>query len=102
MPVLQAFRRGYETIALLEQATELTFNVTIPPFDGEPREVGECRTLRKGDRVASCQLWSHPLGGEVRLEVDGLWCRGETHREGLALVDTALEWKRQFEGKGWR
>jgi hypothetical protein len=52
-------------------------------------------------RVASCYLWTHPFGGEARLEVDGLWCRGETHRVGPALLDAALEWKRQFEGKGW-
>ena len=33
--------------------------------------------------------------------MDGLWCRGETHREGAALVDAALAWKVQFQGKGW-
>ena len=51
--------------------------------------------------MASCHLWTHPLGGEVRLEVDGDWVRGETQREGLALVDLALAWKAQFHGKGW-
>ena len=35
-------------------------------------------------------LYSHPLGGEVRPEVDGLWPGGETQCEGAALVDAAL------------
>ena len=51
--------------------------------------------------MASCHLWTHPRGGEVRLEVDGLWCRGETHRNSLALLDLALEWRTAFEAKGW-
>jgi hypothetical protein len=76
-------------------------SVTLPPWTGTPTEAGDVWTLTKGERRACCSLWSHPLGGEVRLTVDGEWVRGETHREGLALLDVALEWKRQFEGKGW-
>ena len=57
--------------------------------------------LRKGTRVAVCHLWTHPSGGEARLEVDGEWHRGEAGRNGLAIVDVALERKRQFEAKGW-
>lgn len=51
--------------------------------------------------MASCDLWTHPLRWEARLTVDGAWVRGETHRDGRALVDAALEWRKQFEGKGW-
>lgn len=77
-------------------------SINLPPWTGTPKEAAEVWQLKKGQRIARCSLWSHPLGGEVRLEVDQLWCRGETHREELALLDTALEWKRQFEGKGWK
>jgi hypothetical protein len=76
-------------------------SLNVPMWNGAPKECGDVWTLRKGERVASCRLWTHPLGGEVRLEVDGLWCRGETHREGLALLDVAMAWRSQFEGKGW-
>jgi hypothetical protein len=76
-------------------------SVTIPLWDGGPRAVGEVWTLRKGERVASCHLWTHPTGGEARLTVDGEWQRGEALSDGLALVDLALEWRQQFEGKGW-
>ncbi len=76
-------------------------SINFPPWNGEPRECGEVWTLHKGERVASCHLWTHPLGGEARLDVDGLWCRGETHAEGLALIDAALAWRAQFQAKGW-
>lgn len=76
-------------------------SVNVPLWDGEPKEAGEVWTLRKGSRVASCHLWTHPKGGEARLTVDGEWYRGEALSDGLALVDLALEWRKQFEAKGW-
>ncbi|MBA2303831.1 MAG: hypothetical protein H0W08_14525 [Acidobacteria bacterium] len=51
--------------------------------------------------MASCHLWTHPLGGGVRLEVDDEWVRGETHREGLKLLEVALSWQKSFASKGW-
>lgn len=46
-------------------------------------------------------LWTHPKGGEARVTVDGEWQRGEAGRDGLALLDLALEWKQQLIEKGW-
>ena len=57
--------------------------------------------LRKGKRLAVCKVWTHPIGGEARVTVDGQWQRGKARRDSLALVDLALEWKRQFVEKGW-
>lgn len=57
--------------------------------------------MTKGERVAACHLWTHPIGGEVRLTVDGDWVRGEANREAAALLDVALAWKAQFQEKGW-
>ena len=79
----------------------MTASVNLPPWDGHPRSAGEVWTLRKGGRVAVCHLWTHPSSGEVRLDADGAWVRGEAGREGRALLDRALEWKAQFQGKGW-
>lgn len=76
-------------------------SIRIPPWDGQAREVGEVWTLTKGSRLAVCALWTHPSGGEARVTVDGEWQRGEAGRDGLALVDLALEWKAQFQEKGW-
>jgi hypothetical protein len=55
-------------------------SINLPPWNGTPKEWQEVWALRKGERVCVLPFWTHPLGGEVRLEVDGLWCRGETHR----------------------
>ena len=76
--------------------------INLPEWDGTPRDMGEAWTLRKSTRVASCHLWTHPKGGEVRLTVDGEWHRGEALSDGLALLDVALEWRKQFEAKGWQ
>ncbi|MEO7891214.1 MAG: hypothetical protein ABIW19_14545 [Vicinamibacterales bacterium] len=75
--------------------------VNLPLWDGHAREMGELWTLRKGSRVATCHLWTHPSTGEVRVTVDGEWQRGEAGRDGLALVELALEWKAAFIEKGW-
>jgi hypothetical protein len=37
----------------------------------------------------------------VRVTVDGELSRSEAKRDGLALVDLALDWKAQFQEKGW-
>ena len=76
-------------------------SINIPAFDREAREVAEIWTLCKGSRVASCHLWTHPKKGEIRLSGDGEWCRSEALGDGLALVDLAFEWRKQFEAKGW-
>jgi hypothetical protein len=75
--------------------------INIPQYYDRPREAGEVWTLRKGARVAIYHLWTHPMGGEARLTVDGEWNRGEAGRGGLALVELALAWKAQLVEKGW-
>ncbi len=74
--------------------------INVPPWDGVPREVGEAWV--KDARVASCHFWTHPKGGEARLTIDGEWYRGSVAIDGRTLLDLALEWKTQFEAKGWR
>jgi hypothetical protein len=51
--------------------------------------------------VASCHFWTHPKGAEARLMIDGEWNRGSTAVDGRTLLDVALDWKQQFEAKGW-
>jgi hypothetical protein len=43
----------------------------------------------------------NPLGAEIRCDVDGEMQRTQVGRDGLALLDLAQDWKRQFEQKGW-
>lgn len=76
--------------------------INIPPFYERSQEVALVWTLRKGKRVAECHLWTYPSGGEARVTVDGEWQRGAAGRDGLALVELALEWKAAFIAKGWK
>ena len=81
--------------------TDYRPTVNVPPWNGEPREAFEVWRLRKGKRLAVCNMWTHPIGGEARVTVDGEMLRTQAGRDGLALVDLALEWKQQFQEKGW-
>ncbi|MET0517087.1 MAG: hypothetical protein ABW047_17370 [Nitrospiraceae bacterium] len=38
---------------------------------GYPERVGQWWRLTKGSRAVSCDIWTRPLGGELRCEVDG-------------------------------
>ena len=41
-------------------------------WDGDPIELGDAWTLRKGEKVARCILVTHPLGWELRLMTSDL------------------------------
>jgi hypothetical protein len=75
--------------------------INVPTWNGEAKEAFEVWRLRKGQRLAVCAVWTHPIGGEARISVDGEFLRSEAKRNGLELVDLALEWKQQFQEKGW-
>ena len=75
--------------------------IELGKWSGTPISGGEIWTLRKGGHVALCELWTHPLGREIRVTIDGEWQRGEAFRSMSELLDTATEWKKSFEAKGW-
>jgi hypothetical protein len=84
-----------------QQQQTPTSYIRIPQWGGRARNVGDVWRLSKGPRVAVCAFWTHPTGGEARITVDGEFQRSEARRDGLALLDLVLEWKRQFTEKGW-
>ena len=43
--------------------------------------------VSKGKHTAECSLRTHPIGGELRLEAEGEFQRGEAGRDGFALID---------------
>jgi len=87
---------------ILRQAGSSAMTVSqLPLWDGQAQAMGEAWTLRKGPRVAVCHLWTHPIGGEARLEVDGELLRTEAGRAWAPLVELALTWRDQFMAKGW-
>ena len=56
--------------------------------------------LTKGTCQARCELFSHPIGGEVRLEVTGELLRSQADWNGRVLIEMAMDWNQQFEAKG--
>jgi hypothetical protein len=75
-------------------------------WNGPPAMLGEDWTLRKvvcgHPRQAVCELWSHQLGWELRLVIDGGDLRRSqvvrTNDEILALTK---QWKAAMVGRGW-
>jgi hypothetical protein len=57
--------------------------------------------IQKRGRFAECRLWTNPQGAEIRVEAGGEFVRSEAGSDPLALVETAMTWKAQFEEKGW-
>jgi hypothetical protein len=54
---------------MIEQRSGFSFNP--PEWRGHAVLMGELWRLTKGNRVAVCSLWNHPIGAEVRCDVDG-------------------------------
>lgn len=80
-------------------ASGASFNV--PRYDGQPREAALVWTLSKGWKTARCALWTHPLGAELRVDVNGELVRSEAGRDVLALIELSTAWRTQFQEKGW-
>ena len=61
----------------------------------------ELWTLAKGKRVASCSFAPHPLGLELRCDVDGEMRRRQVFRELEPLKLEAHAWFEAFGTTGW-
>jgi hypothetical protein len=77
------------------------YSINVPKYYGQPERVVRVWTLHKGRKEAHCEIWTHPIGAELRVEAGGEFVRSEAIRDKLALVDRSVEWERQFTGKGW-
>lgn len=70
-------------------------------WDGSPREQALVWQLTKRRRSARCGLWSHPLGWELRVTVDGELVRSQAYRVAEDVLADSQQWRRQFAEKGW-
>ncbi len=77
-----------------------------PGWNGAPAAVGELFRLHRvrcGQPVAAvCQLVTHQLGWELRLEIAGSVQRSEVCRTHDAVLDTSESWKDGMIENGWR
>jgi hypothetical protein len=75
--------------------------IHIPEYYDRPQLAANVWRLTKGTHVAVCAFWTHPIGGEVRVEVDGELMNSEAHRDGVVLFELSEQWRTQFQQKGW-
>jgi hypothetical protein len=68
--------------------------------DGHPVPLGYAWTMRKGDKVARCELWSHQFGWELRLMTTDL-LRSQVCRSSEEILNTHEQWKAAMIEKGW-
>lgn len=69
-------------------------------WDGVPRDLGEWWTLRKSGHEAICRMFAHPLGWELRLEVDREMSRTAVCRSHDEVFNTEEDWKKAWQAKG--
>jgi hypothetical protein len=72
-----------------------------PEYRGTPVHIGDMWTLKIGLRKATCVLVSHPLGAEMRCDVDGEMFGTQVGRNLNELLDASDRWRKAFTEKGW-
>lgn len=69
-------------------------------WDGNPVELGDAWTSRKGDKIARCILGRHELDWELRLMTSDL-LRSQVCRTAEKVLSTHEQWKAAMLQKGW-
>jgi len=70
-------------------------------WTGRAKRVGEWWTLHNGARSVTCDLYTHPLGGELRCELDGEPFALRPSWNLQELLGTSEQWKAWLEKMGW-
>lgn len=74
---------------------------------GEPKKLGDAFRLTKpggigGDLWATCEIWTHQFGWELRLLIVGVeLVQSDVCREQDRVLDTIDAWKAALREKGW-
>jgi hypothetical protein len=67
----------------------------------EQADLGDAWTLRKGDKVARCVLWSHLFGWKLKLTIADEFIRTQVCRSSEEILNTHEAWKAAMLEKGW-
>ena len=70
-------------------------------WTGRAKRVGQWWRLHNGDRFVTCDLYTHPLGGELRCELDGELFAFLPSWNLHELLGTSEQWKAWLEKMGW-
>jgi hypothetical protein len=68
---------------------------------GQPKHLADLWAVTKGTHRATCVLVGHPMGAELRVEIDGDLRQSEAFRDSTKAVAAAQDWRKRFEEKGW-
>ena len=68
---------------------------------GYAERVGQWWRLTKCSRSVTCDIWTHPLGGELRCEVDGEMFGTRANRSLDRFCSMRAARRKAFEAKGW-
>jgi hypothetical protein len=80
----------------------------VPPliprreFFTQPERLSPAWTLTKGTKTASCEVWSHVFGFELRALVGAEMVQSQVCRSQDDVIRVQDEWRATFEAKGWR
>jgi hypothetical protein len=91
---------GWRSIASTETESA-GFTFRVPAWRGSPVVIAELWKLTKGARVVCCTVTTHPIGAEIRCDVDGDLWQSRAGRDGLLLLDLANEGKTRLQQRGW-
>ena len=69
-------------------------------WDGDPIELVDAWTLRKGEKVARCILVTHPLEWELRLMTNDL-LRSQVCRSSDEILNTHEAWETAMLWRDW-
>jgi hypothetical protein len=70
-------------------------------WDGTARELFSPWSLVKDDRTARCRAVTHPIGWELRLEIDGEVIRAKAHADDEPMILDIPAWCEDMLGEGW-
>jgi len=79
----------------------------VPPlvprreFWTQPERLSPAWTLAKNGKTASCEVWSHVLGFELRACVGAELVQSQVCRSQEDLIRLQEEWRAAFEQRGW-
>ena len=72
------------------------------PWSGEPKKLADWLRLRRGERHAVCELWSHQDGWQLLLCAGGEPVMRQVCRSQEALLDTIDAWAGALRQQGWK
>ena len=70
-------------------------------WTGRAKRVAQWWTVYNGDCSVTCGLYTHPLGGELRCELDGEAFAVRPSWNLQELLGTSQQWKAWLEKTGW-